>query len=135
VDKVIQVWDSGTGGIISRPFEDPTESIFSVAFSQDSKHIISGSFDNAIRVWDADTGAIIAGPFDGHIDHINSVVFVMIRLSLSTYIDYFITLIIEMTLTIFEALLIERMRRRIYARTMTSHASRFYCTLLYLRIR
>jgi WD40 repeat protein len=38
----------------------------SVAFSQDGKHIVSGSSDNTIRVWDADTGNVVSG-------HTNSV--------------------------------------------------------------
>jgi WD40 repeat protein len=40
--------------------------VHSVAFSQDGKHIVSGSEDNTIRVWDAETGDVVSGPFEGH---------------------------------------------------------------------
>jgi WD40 repeat protein len=39
---------------------------------QDSKRIVSGSFDNTIRVWDADTG-VISKPLKSYTDGINSV--------------------------------------------------------------
>jgi WD40 repeat protein len=39
-----------------------------VAFSHDSKQIVSGSSDNTIRVWNADSGQAVSGPFDGNTD-------------------------------------------------------------------
>ena len=43
-------------------FEGHTDSVMSVAFSQDGKHIVSGSWDRTIRVWDALTGDVVVGP-------------------------------------------------------------------------
>ena len=37
-------------------FEGHTLDVSSVAFSQDSRHIVSGSSDKTIQVWDAETG-------------------------------------------------------------------------------
>ena len=33
-----------------------SDSVFSVAYSPDGKHIVSGSYDNTVKVWDAATG-------------------------------------------------------------------------------
>ena len=30
--------------------------VYSVAYSPDGKHVVSGSFDNTVGVWDAQTG-------------------------------------------------------------------------------
>ncbi|OCH91831.1 WD40 repeat-like protein [Obba rivulosa] len=38
----------------------------SIAFSPDSKYIISGSDDKTVRVWDAETGRVLGDPFSGH---------------------------------------------------------------------
>src|SRR6266545_1672100 len=52
-----------------------TSSITSVAFSQDSKCIVSGSVDKTIRVWDAETGEVVVGPLVGHTESVTSVAF------------------------------------------------------------
>jgi WD40 repeat protein len=31
-------------------------SVYSVAYSPDGKHLVSGSYDNTVKVWDAQTG-------------------------------------------------------------------------------
>jgi WD40 repeat protein len=49
--------------------------VFSVAFSPDNKHVVSGSGDCTIRIWDATTGGPMAGPFDGHTGLVDSVAF------------------------------------------------------------
>jgi WD40 repeat protein len=49
-------------------FEGHTDLVSSVAFSQDGKHIVSGSSDSTIRVWDAQTGDVVVGPLEGHTD-------------------------------------------------------------------
>ncbi|TDL24718.1 hypothetical protein BD410DRAFT_850870, partial [Rickenella mellea] len=46
--------------------EGHTDSVDSVAFSPDGKHIVSGSWDKTIRVWNTETGDIVSGPFEGH---------------------------------------------------------------------
>jgi WD40 repeat protein len=55
--------------------EGHSDSVHSVAFSQDGKRIASGSYDNTIRVWDAETGDVVSGPFEGHSGFVNSVAF------------------------------------------------------------
>ncbi len=47
----------------------------SVAFSQDSKRIVSGLYDETIRVWNAETGEVVVGPLEGHTVEVNSVAF------------------------------------------------------------
>ena len=47
----------------------------SVAFSRDSKHIVSGSQDKTIRVWDAESGKVVVGPLKGHTNTVTSVAF------------------------------------------------------------
>jgi WD40 repeat protein len=54
-------------------FEGHNGPVCSVAFSQDGKRIVSGSWDQTIRVWDAETGDIVVGPLEGHTDGVNSV--------------------------------------------------------------
>ena len=49
--------------------------VFSVAFSPDGTHIVSGSGDGTIRVWDARSGDDVAGPFKGHKGAVTSVAF------------------------------------------------------------
>ncbi|KIM23706.1 hypothetical protein M408DRAFT_251479 [Serendipita vermifera MAFF 305830] len=44
-----------------------TESVISVAFSPDGRHIVSGSRDETIRIWDVDTAELIAGSSKGDI--------------------------------------------------------------------
>jgi WD40 repeat protein len=56
-------------------FEGHISGVSSVAFSQDSKRVASGSWDQTIRVWDAETGEVVVGPIRGHTDFGNSVAF------------------------------------------------------------
>jgi WD40 repeat protein len=50
-----------------------SNSVFSVAFSPDGKHIVSSSLDETIRLWDAQTGQSALEPMTGHSDSVNSV--------------------------------------------------------------
>jgi WD40 repeat protein len=38
----------------------------SVAYSPDSKHIVSGSYNNTIRIWDAETELVLMKPLQDH---------------------------------------------------------------------
>ena len=48
--------------------------VYSVAFSPDGAHIVSGSGDNTVRIWDATTGAEVTR-MEGHSDWVQSVAF------------------------------------------------------------
>jgi WD40 repeat protein len=54
-------------------FRGHTDSVYSVAFSADGKHVVSGSSDDTIRIWDAGTGELMAGPIEGHSDSVCSI--------------------------------------------------------------
>ena len=54
--------------------EGHTNTVFSMAFSPDSKHIVSRSFDHTVRIWDARTRATVQ-KLEGHSDLVNSVAF------------------------------------------------------------
>ncbi len=69
------MWDAQTGKVVVGPLKGHTEGVNSVAFSQDNKRIVSGSWDQTIRVWDADTGEVAVGPLKGHTDGVISVAF------------------------------------------------------------
>ena len=43
-----------------------TDSVWSVAFSPDGRHIVSGSHDNIIHVWDVQMGGLVGNPLQGH---------------------------------------------------------------------
>jgi WD40 repeat protein len=40
--------------------------VWSIAYSPDGQHIVSGSNDGIIRIWDAETGAAVGKPLDEH---------------------------------------------------------------------
>ncbi|EUC67742.1 WD40-repeat protein (notchless protein), related protein, putative, partial [Rhizoctonia solani AG-3 Rhs1AP] len=74
-DETVNVWDAHTGRTVTGPLHKHTNSVLSVAFSPDGRHLVSGSKDETIIVWDTYTGAIALGPLKGHSDEIYSVTF------------------------------------------------------------
>jgi len=58
----------------ARTFEGHTDSIESVAISNDGKQMLSGSYDNTVKMWQIETGQIIH-TFKGHSDFVMSVNF------------------------------------------------------------
>ena len=52
-----------------------TDSVNSVAFSPDGRHIASGSMDKTIQIWDAQTGGQVGNPLQGHTSRVQSVAF------------------------------------------------------------
>jgi WD40 repeat protein len=54
--------------------EGHSDSVWSVAFSPDSKQVISGSDNNTVRLWDAATGRALQ-TLEGHSSGVSSVAF------------------------------------------------------------
>jgi WD40 repeat protein len=50
------VWNAVTGEMVAGPFRGHRGWVYSVAFSPDGQHIVSGSDDHAIRLWNAVAG-------------------------------------------------------------------------------
>ncbi|PPQ90302.1 hypothetical protein CVT25_013271 [Psilocybe cyanescens] len=71
----IRLWDAKTGELVQPPLEGHSNVVYSVAFSSDGKHIVSGSHDKTIRLWDAKTGELVQPPLEGHNSGVNSVAF------------------------------------------------------------
>ncbi|TAF12357.1 MAG: hypothetical protein EAZ76_14495, partial [Nostocales cyanobacterium] len=83
-DNTVWLWDLNTEEASARsaapqasakPFVGHTKPVLSVAFSPDSKTIVSGSWDTTVRLWDIETGEAIGQPFFGHKYLVNSVAF------------------------------------------------------------
>lgn len=63
----IQLWDATTGeqlitlsGVEPWPdLNDDSRSVYTVVFSPDGKHIVSGGTDSNVRIWDAATGTVV----------------------------------------------------------------------------
>ncbi|ORX51529.1 transcriptional repressor TUP1 [Piromyces finnis] len=51
LDKIVRLWDTRTGKLLER-FDGHTDSVYSVAFSNDGKSIVSGSLDKTLKIWD-----------------------------------------------------------------------------------
>ncbi|ATZ50645.1 hypothetical protein BCIN_06g01390 [Botrytis cinerea B05.10] len=61
-------------GATLHTLEGHAHPVTSVAFSPDSKQIVSGSLDNTIKLWDITTGAMLQ-TLEGHTDSVTSVAF------------------------------------------------------------
>jgi WD40 repeat protein len=71
-DETIRIWDVKTGEQVGGPLQGHTDSVYTVAFSPDGKHVISGSDDTTIRIWDAVTGEKLH-TLQGHRSSVRSV--------------------------------------------------------------
>ena len=56
-------------------FQGHKDGVWSIAYSPDGKHIVSGSLDKTIRIWDISTYKTVAGPFQGHTDSVWSIAY------------------------------------------------------------
>lgn len=63
-EKIAINWDSITGKRL-RQFSGHENSIMSVVYSQDGRHVVTGSVDGTVIIWDEDTGGQIR-KFRGH---------------------------------------------------------------------
>jgi WD40 repeat protein len=55
----IRLWDSESGECLQL-FEGHEDSIRSVAWSHDQRHILSASHDRSVRIWESETGRCVA---------------------------------------------------------------------------
>jgi hypothetical protein len=66
-------WDTETGAAV-QILKGHSGQVWSVAFSPDSKQVISGSDDGTVRLWDTETGAALQ-ILKGHLSTVSSVAF------------------------------------------------------------
>jgi WD40 repeat protein len=69
----IRIYDFATGRLV-RLLKGHINSVFGLAFSSDSRRLISGSFDTTAIIWDVDSGQLLQH-LVGHKDHIYAVGF------------------------------------------------------------
>jgi len=62
-DETLRVWSTETAALLVGPINVHTGYVTCVAFSHDSKRIVSGSADGSLCVWNADTGDLVHGPW------------------------------------------------------------------------
>ncbi|KAL4071517.1 quinon protein alcohol dehydrogenase-like superfamily [Scleroderma yunnanense] len=60
---------------VQRVMRGHNADVYSVAFSADRRHIVSGSDDCTIRLWDAETGIQVGNLLEGHTEPVTSVAF------------------------------------------------------------
>ena len=60
---------------MGKPLQGHTDIVYSVAFSPDGRHIVSGSMDYTVQVWDAQAGIQVGKPLQGHTNGVWSVAF------------------------------------------------------------
>jgi WD40 repeat protein len=78
-DGTVTLWDSATGKVLWN-LRGHNSSVFAVAFSPDSKRVVSGGLTdksgngNAIKLWDTESGKELLA-LQGHQENIYSVVF------------------------------------------------------------
>lgn len=53
LDTIIRIWDVATGSLADR-LHGHTDSVFSVAFTPDSKGLVSGGLDRQVKYWELD---------------------------------------------------------------------------------
>jgi hypothetical protein len=63
-DKTVRLWDAATGAAL-HTLVGHSSGVRSVAFSPDSRQVVSGSYDKKVRLWDAATGAALQ-TLEGH---------------------------------------------------------------------
>ena len=91
-DNSIKIWDAATGNCLqtltghTRYLQNPMQKsvyakynkyicwVWSVAYSPDGQHIISGSGDKSVKIWDAATGNCLQ-TLTGHTSHVFSVAY------------------------------------------------------------
>jgi WD40 repeat protein len=71
---ILRLWDPTTGKPIGKPMHHD-DIIYAVAFSPNSKIIVSSSRDKTIRLWNSSTGEIIGEPLTDDKNELTSLAF------------------------------------------------------------
>ncbi len=73
--KAVWLWDAERGGCVRfKPLRGHTRGVACLAFSPDSKRLVSGSYDGTLRIWSAEDGAPLQ-TLTGHTGSVTSVVY------------------------------------------------------------
>ncbi|KAJ3082307.1 hypothetical protein HDU99_003071, partial [Rhizoclosmatium hyalinum] len=72
-DKTVKLWSVETGEL-HKTLEGHSGAVNSVAFSPDSKTVVSGSEDKTVKLWSVETGKL-SKTLEGHFSVVNSVAF------------------------------------------------------------
>lgn len=72
-DKTVQLWDAITGAPL-QTLKGHSSGVSLVAFSPDSKQVVSGLDDKTVRLWDAITGAPLQ-TLKGYLSEVSLVAF------------------------------------------------------------
>ncbi len=71
----LKVLDSRTGETLFEDTEAHPEAVYSVEFSPDGKHFVTGSRDETIRLWSIEKWAAIGLPVEDHFMEVTSFAF------------------------------------------------------------
>ncbi|QRV99392.1 WD40 repeat protein [Ceratobasidium sp. AG-Ba] len=63
-NHAVHICDAESGNAVSGPMVSHSDLIWSIAFSPDSKRIVSGSRDETIQVWDVESAVVLLGGND-----------------------------------------------------------------------
>ncbi|KAH7332908.1 WD40-repeat-containing domain protein [Rhizoctonia solani] len=74
-DRTVCIWDATDGKLVRGPLRGHEGGVLAIAFSSDSKRIVSSSDDRTIRVWDVESGNLVIGPLKAHTQSVRSVCF------------------------------------------------------------
>jgi WD40 repeat protein/serine/threonine protein kinase len=74
-DDTVRLWNVATQQPCGEPLKGHTNFVMSVAFSPDSKLVVSGSGDNTVRLWNVGTQQPCGKPLKGHTDRVACVAF------------------------------------------------------------
>ena len=85
-DEAPNVWDAGTGKLLTTLDSQPDQAAFSAAWSPDGGSILTGSLDGSARVWDSQSGAL-RRVIPAHSDYIRRVAWAPSGAQLATASD------------------------------------------------